>query len=294
MNLRYEILDAISKMPYIPFSELHATIDAAHGCSYQRLKDSVGSAAKDDLITLKRDDVSSKPGYVLTAAGKARHAEGPAKQSRISRMKDRPAALAALMQAEAPQATEPETPAPEPEPIVFELIEPEPEPEFVAPELDEEVSLINANRRLLDRQAGIAHALRGSGLAGLRDLDDGDDLQVATAALTGAYQQALADLANANQLIGILKRNLATKNEEIEHLAARLDECLYADPKTLQTGGEVVGYMVINSDIPPMKTLDEARETALEVVSSSDRLPVSVYAVIPAGRAAKEPVWEAA
>ena len=51
-----------------------------------------------------------------------------------------------------------------------------------------------ANRELSDRLARVAHVLRGSGLEGLKDLDDGADLQSAAAALTGAYQMALADL----------------------------------------------------------------------------------------------------
>ena len=51
-----------------------------------------------------------------------------------------------------------------------------------------------ANRELSDRLARVAHVLRGSGLEGLKDLDDGADLQTAAAALTGAYQMALANL----------------------------------------------------------------------------------------------------
>lgn len=52
-----------------------------------------------------------------------------------------------------------------------------------------------ANRELADRLARVAHVLRGSGLEGLKDLDDGADLQTAAAALTGAYQMALAEPA---------------------------------------------------------------------------------------------------
>lgn len=52
-----------------------------------------------------------------------------------------------------------------------------------------------ANRELADRLARVAHVLRGSGLEGLKDLEDGADLQTAAAALTGAYQMALAEPA---------------------------------------------------------------------------------------------------
>lgn len=61
--------------------------------------------------------------------------------------------------------------------------------------------LASANRMLSDRLAGVAHALRGSGLEGLKGLDDGDDLQQATAALTGAYQMIRSDLDVADLTI---------------------------------------------------------------------------------------------
>ena len=51
-----------------------------------------------------------------------------------------------------------------------------------------------ANGMLSDRLARVAHVLRGSGLEALKNLNDGADLQVAAAAVTGAYQMALADL----------------------------------------------------------------------------------------------------
>ncbi|ENO80915.1 hypothetical protein B447_10628 [Thauera sp. 27] len=77
---------------------------------------------------------------------------------------------------------------------------PETVPQNVNPEAADEMPpadaslLALANRELSDRLARVAHVLRGSGLEGLKDLDDGADLQSAAAALTGAYQMALADL----------------------------------------------------------------------------------------------------
>ena len=56
--------------------------------------------------------------------------------------------------------------------------------------------LLQALTRRLD---GIAHALRGSGLPGLATITRKDDLQMATAALTGAYQQAIAEASTLNQ-----------------------------------------------------------------------------------------------
>lgn len=48
-----------------------------------------------------------------------------------------------------------------------------------------------ANRELADRLARVAHVLRGSGLEGLKDLDDGADLQTAAAALTARIRWRL-------------------------------------------------------------------------------------------------------
>ena len=74
-----------------------------------------------------------------------------------------------------------------------------------------------ANRELADRLARVAHVLRGSGLEGLKDLDDGADLQTATAALTGAYQMALADLA-------ALRRQLINRDNAMEIMDAQVVE----------------------------------------------------------------------
>jgi hypothetical protein len=141
------------------------------------------------------------------------------------------------------------------------------------------VLLASANRMLSDRLAGVASVLRGSGLPELANVRDGEDMQPHVAALVGAYQMALADLANDLQLIGILKRNLATKEHEIDHLAARADECLYADKPALNTGGEVIGYYVIEKGM----TLDETTiDLAIERAKSWVREGVESCDVIEA------------
>ena len=50
---------------------------------------------------------------------------------------------------------------------------------------------------LSDRLEGVAHALRGCGLPALADVTGHEDLQMAAAALSGAYQMALAELSAA-------------------------------------------------------------------------------------------------
>lgn len=74
-----------------------------------------------------------------------------------------------------------------------------------------------ANRELADRLARVAHVLRGSGLEGLKDLDDGADLQTAAAALTGAYQMTLAELA-------ALRRQIINRDNAMEIMDAQVVE----------------------------------------------------------------------
>ena len=59
------------------------------------------------------------------------------------------------------------------------------------------VLLASANRMLSDRLERVAHVLRGCGLPALAEISGAEDLQMAAAALSGAYQMALAELAAA-------------------------------------------------------------------------------------------------
>lgn len=59
--------------------------------------------------------------------------------------------------------------------------------------------LASANRMLSDRLEGVAHALRGCGLPALAEISGAEDLQMATAALSGAYQMSRDELAAANR-----------------------------------------------------------------------------------------------
>lgn len=74
MNLRFEILRAVSKNPGAPAAEICDAID------YDRQKTtwSVRDCAKAGLLTMRRDDVTGQPGYTLTDSGKERLAAGPA------------------------------------------------------------------------------------------------------------------------------------------------------------------------------------------------------------------------
>jgi len=54
--------------------------------------------------------------------------------------------------------------------------------------------LAKANKMLSERLARVAHVLRGCGLPALAEIGCGEDLQMAAAALSGAYQAQLAEL----------------------------------------------------------------------------------------------------
>ncbi|MCK2097253.1 hypothetical protein [Thauera aromatica] len=77
MNLRFEILRAVAKNPGAPMTEICDAIDH----DSQKVKWSAIDCKKSGLLELARDDVTGQPGYHLTAAGKARLAEGPGKQA---------------------------------------------------------------------------------------------------------------------------------------------------------------------------------------------------------------------
>lgn len=72
-----------------------------------------------------------------------------------------------------------------------------------------------ANRELSDRLARVADVLRGSGLEALENLDDGADLQVSAAALTGAYQMALAELHACTGKIADLQHKVSMQDAEL-------------------------------------------------------------------------------
>ena len=85
MNLRFEILRAVSKNPGAPIAEIVDVIKHDR----QKTTWSVRDCAKEGLLSMRRDDVTGQPGYTLTAAGKQRLAEGPGrKQSRSTSVKE--------------------------------------------------------------------------------------------------------------------------------------------------------------------------------------------------------------
>ncbi len=84
--------------------------------------------------------------------------------------------------------------------------------------------LASENRMLMsERLAGIAHALRGSGLPALAEIDDGADLPWHVAVLTGAYQMELANVYRREDEIVELRKSLADAESDIDEMKSSLD-----------------------------------------------------------------------
>ena len=94
------------------------------------------------------------------------------------------------------------------------------------------VLLASANRMLSDRLERVAHVLRGCGLPALANISGAEDLQMATAALSGSYQMALADAAAVPDLrnitaeleatVALQRETLVTAAADVSRLSAEL------------------------------------------------------------------------
>jgi hypothetical protein len=121
---------------------------------------------------------------------------------------------------------------------------------------------------------GVAHALRGSGLAGLKNIQADDDLQQAVAALTGAYQMLLARHDN---LMGEVTAHSETILDLRKSLDKRQpDESLfgpmpYPPPR---------GYAVMAADVMIRPSLDDAKAAAEDIIHETDTASVHVVAIL--------------
>jgi len=164
-----------------------------------------------------------------------------------------------------------------------------------------------ANRELADRLARVAHVLRGSGLEGLKDLDDGADLQTAAAALTGAYQMALAELHACTGKIADLQHKVSMQDAELFKQAAvvvDLRNQLESLQREAMRGATCLsgqdrytaaGYLVRASKRKPRTLLDKdkARDAALSSIRAGAQR-AEVFALVPIGHARRGAEWRSA
>ena len=290
MNLRYEILKACAANPGAPIDEIADTI------KYDRKKTAwaVRDCAKEGLLSKRLDDVTGQLGYTLTAAGKKRLAEGPATRqgSNMERGDSEGGETDVKPQtAEIPPQITPAIP------------QDDVERDDALPPADASL-LALANRELADRLARVAHVLRGSGLEGLKDLDDGADLQTAAAALTGAYQMALANLQARGEQILEMQYELNKRDGELFVQAAvvvNLRSSIETMQREAMRGASLVsgqdrytaaGYMVRASKRKPRTLLDKdkARDAALSSIRAGAQR-AEVFALVPIGHARRGAEW---
>ena len=293
MNLRYEILKACAANPGAPIDEIADTIKYDHKKTAWAVRD----CAKEGLLSKRLDDVTGQLGYTLTAAGKKRLAEGPAtRQGSNMKRGDSEGGETDVK----PQTAE------NPPQITPAVPQDDVERDDALPPADASL-LALANRELADRLARVAHVLRGSGLEGLKDLDDGADLQAAAAALTGAYQMALANLqARGEQILEMQyelnKRdgelfvqaavvvNLRSSIETMQREAMRGASCLSGQDRYT-----AAGYLVRASKRKPRTLLaeDKAREAAMSSIRAGAPW-AEVFALVPIGHARRGAEWRSA
>lgn len=280
MSLRYEILKACAANPGAPMTELCDAIEHDR----QKTTWSVRDCAKAGLLSMRRDDVTGQPGYTLTAEGKQRLAEGPGSKQGSNMKKVGSDSEGGETDVKAQSAEIPPQITPE--------IPPTDSEDDAMPPADASL-LALANRELADRLARVAHVLRGSGLEGLKDLDDGADLQTAAAALTGAYQMALANLqarddelfVQAGTVVG-----LRTQLETLQREAMRGASCLSGQDRYT-----AAGYLVRASKRKPRTLLDKdkARDAALSSIRAGAQR-AEVFALVPIGHARRGAEWRSA
>ena len=164
-----------------------------------------------------------------------------------------------------------------------------------------------ANRELAGRLARVAHVLRGSGLEGLKDLEDGADLQTAAAALTGAYQMALAELHVRGEQIAALQDAVGRRDDELfEQTGVVVDlrnqlETLQREAMrgtSLMSGQDrytAAGYLVRASKRKPrtLQAEGKAREAAMSSIRAGAPW-AAVYALVPIGHARRGAEWRPA
>ena len=159
------------------------------------------------------------------------------------------------------------------------------------------VLLAMANRVLGDRLEGVAHVLRGCGLPLLADASGAEDLQPKVAALSGAYQMALADLRQHEACLEAKDAELLAQAKVVVDMRDRLDALTQQwEALQEQDGVDVkdaaVGYLIrVTKRKPRYVTQPErALDAALAAVRAGAGR-AEVLAVVPVGVARRGAEW---
>ena len=146
-----------------------------------------------------------------------------------------------------------------------------------------------------------------SGLEGLKGLDDGADLQSAAAALTGAYQMALAELHACTGKIADLQHKVSMQDAELfKQAGVVVDlrnqlESLQREAMrgaSLLSGSErytAAGYLVrAPKRAPRITTKQETAVAAALAAARNGSGRGEVFALVPVGKAVRGAEWRAA
>ena len=143
--------------------------------------------------------------------------------------------------------------------------------DYVMPEPDPAL-LASANRMLSDRLEGVAHALRGCGLPALADVTGHEDLQMAAAALSGAYQMALADAAAVPDLrntvteldatVTLQRETLVVAASDVSRLSNELATERRASASAISAVASICEHLGCddhNGHVPVLRAIDDLR-----------------------------------
>lgn len=273
MSVRHKILAMLNERAMTAV-EMNEECDGA--LTARQVIDNTVQAVKDGLVSRSRDDVTGMPLYAITEAGKGRLKSGPLSSGGQAKAANKKKVAFTIS---GKGATENATDWLRKENLRLidanrELVE----------ELDaaharirqlEDGSMVSpgsdllgkANAMLVERLAGVAHALRGSGLDGLKNVEAGEDLQPHVAALTGAYQMAVSQRDAWRELAGNV--GVETPDELRQYINDLLMERRVSPGVTEQPAvsifGQNHGYAVMLMDdaVGVYDTLAEASDTAL-------------------------------
>ena len=134
------------------------------------------------------------------------------------------------------------------------------------------VLLASANRMLSDRLERVAHVLRGCGLPALADISGAEDLQMATAALSGSYQMALADAAAVPDLrnitaeleatVALHRETLVTAAADVSRLSAELATERRVSGSAISAVARICEHLGCddhNGHVPVLRAIDDLR-----------------------------------
>lgn len=184
-SIRQTILSALANEP--GEQAIMDTLVDVTGEDKRRLSDNIAQAVKDGLVGRQKDIVTGMPLYQLTSKGK----------DRIGKPNQQPLRTA------------------KPQTVHKSAHKSSIDDDDEMPPADAGL-LASANRMLSDRLAGVAHALRGSGLPGLANIKDGEDLLQYVAALAGAYQMAASGLTSAEAQLSRMDAAMQQSSERLE------------------------------------------------------------------------------